>query len=131
MGIRENIETVKRFYAASPADDDSPRVEFFAPDAVWHVPGNNPVSGDYHGVEAITNEISSRMQPLEEWEIEAKHVMGNGDRVVAIVHVKAGRRGQTVRGHGAHAFRFNDEGLIVEAWGFNEDQDAIDELFRA
>jgi hypothetical protein len=33
--------------------------------------------------------------------------------------------------HGGHVFRFDGEGLIAEAWGFTEDQAALDELFRS
>ena len=48
MTVGRNLETIQRFYGAGPALDDSDRLAFFAPDAVWHVPGDNPVSGPYH-----------------------------------------------------------------------------------
>jgi ketosteroid isomerase-like protein len=131
MGVAENIATVKRFYAAGPSDDDSGREQFFAQDAVWHVPGDNPVSGSYRGIEAITSDMSARMQPLDEWSIEPRHVMGNANLVIAIVHLKASRRGISVNTHGGHVFRFNDQGRIVEAWGFTEDQARLDELLSA
>lgn len=73
MGVAENIETVKRFYGARPADEDTQREHFLAPDGVWHVPGDNPVSGQYQGVEAITKSMPGRMQPLDEWRIEPRH----------------------------------------------------------
>jgi len=131
VGVAENIETVRRFYAAGPSDDDSERVDFFAPDALWHVPGDNPVSGPYHGIAAITGEMTTRMQPLDEWHIEPRHVMANGDLVMAICHL-AGRRGdRIVNTHAGHVFRFDDRGRIVEAWGFTEDQERLDELFRS
>jgi uncharacterized protein len=131
MGQAENIERVKRFYDAGPADSDAEREEFFAQDAVWHVPGANPVSGDYRGIAAITNDISARMAPLDRWTLAPRHVMANGNLVVAIVHVEGERRGHAIRGHGAHVFRFDDAGRIVEAWGFNEDQAAVDEMLSA
>lgn len=131
MGQAENIATVKAFYVSSPADRDEPRRQFFADDAVWHVPGDSPVSGDYVGVEAITTEISRRMAPLDRWKLEPRHIMTNGDLVVAIVHVDGERRGHAIRGHGAHVFRFDAAGRIVEAWGFNEDQPAVDAMLSA
>ncbi len=92
MGVAENIEMVTRFYAAGPADDDAERRAFFAPDAAWHVPGDNPVSGTYHGVEAITMEMVERMQPLDEWKIDPRHIMGNQDLVCAVAHLNGSRR---------------------------------------
>jgi hypothetical protein len=74
MGEAENMATVRRFYAAGPSDTDDQRGVFFAPDAVWHVPGANLVSGPYHGIEAITVTMPARMQPLDEWRIEPRHV---------------------------------------------------------
>jgi ketosteroid isomerase-like protein len=131
MGEAENIERVMRFYRAGPADRDEQREQFFAADAVWHVPGANQVSGDYKGVEQIAGEIGRRMQPLERWSLEPRHVMANRDMVVSILHIDGERRGHTLRGHGAHVFRFNEAGLIVEAWGFIEDQAAADAMFDA
>ena len=58
-------------------------------------------------------------------------LMGNDDLVVATVHL-VGRRGQVrVESPGAHVFRFNDAGAIIEAWGFVADQAKLDEVFRA
>jgi ketosteroid isomerase-like protein len=131
MGVTENIETARRFYAVGPSDIDIDRERFFAPDVVWHVPGDNPVSGPYNGFTAIANDMTARMQPLDEWRIEPRHMMGNADMVVAVVHLYGQRRGRSIRTHGAHVFRFDDQGRICEAWGFTEDQAGLDELFRA
>jgi ketosteroid isomerase-like protein len=131
MGVAENMETVKRFYGAGPAGDDTARQSFFAPDAVWHVPGDNPVSGPYHGVQGITVDMPAKMQPLDEWRIDPRHVMGNGDLVVAIVRLHGQRRGRAIKTHGGHVFRFDDQGRIAEAWGFTEEQGELDEFFRA
>ena len=131
MNVERNLETIRRFYVAGPALDDANRLPFFAPDAVWHVPGDNPVSGPYSGPAAITTDISARMEPLDRWEIEVVDVMGNADMVVATVRLRARRRGVEVESNGAHAFRLNAEGQVVEAWGFTADQAGLDELFRA
>ncbi|MEX2547651.1 MAG: hypothetical protein WD830_07655 [Chloroflexota bacterium] len=78
-GSAREIELVQRFYrfyASRPPDRDQVREQSFAPDAIWHVPGDNPVSGDYRGVQEIATQISGRMQPLDSWKIEPRHVMG-------------------------------------------------------
>jgi len=32
---------------------------------------------------------------------------------------------------GAHILRFDEQGHVVESWGFTSDQDALDEFFSA
>ena len=43
---KRNIETAHRIYSSDEAERAN-----IAADIVWHVPGHNPVSGDYHGFE--------------------------------------------------------------------------------
>lgn len=132
MGVAENINLVREFYALGAADDETPsRAATFAPDAVWHVPGNNPVSGQYHGVHAITYDIGARMQPLDDWRIEVVDVMGNADIVVSVAFIVGQRRGRKVNMPGGHVFRFDEQGRIVEAWGYAADQPALDAFFSA
>ncbi|GAB2836294.1 nuclear transport factor 2 family protein [Lentzea nigeriaca] len=131
MSVAENIATVRRFYTAGPADDDTLRHSFARPDVVWHVPGDNPVSGRYEGQAAVFEAIPKAMRPLDEWTIRVDDVMGNADLVVATFHVVA-RRGDTkVETSGAHVFRFDDSGLVAEAWGFAGDQSGLDAVFTA
>ena len=131
MGVQENIELVRRFYDAGPADDDSARRSLFADDAVWHVPGDNPVSGDYVGLASILRDMPARMAPLDGWRLRVVDVLGNADLVVGMVHLTGERRGQTIDTPGAHVFRIGRDGRIAEAWGFTSDQARLDEFFRA
>lgn len=131
MSVEQNIETIRRFYEAGPIDDDSARTSFFAPQAVWHVPGQNPVSGPYRGPEAIRKTMAKRMQPLDAWNLHVEHIMGNEDMVVATVHAVGDRRGRHIDTKGAHVFRLADDGRIAEAWGFTAEQADLDEFFKA
>ncbi len=128
MDEQRNMETVRRFYGAGPSDEDSAREAYFHADAVWHVPGTNQVSGAYRGIVAITQTIPNRMAPLDDWRIELHDVMANDDLVVATVGVRAARDGVSVVTTGAHVFRLDPSGLILEAWGFVKDQAALDGL---
>lgn len=131
MEPADNIAAVKRFYEAGPPDDDVERHRFAASNIVWHVPGDNPVSGDYHGHAAVFGDIPARMRPLDTWRIDVVDVMANADLVVAIVHLVAARGRTRVETDGAHVFRFDGNGRIVEAWGFTADQAGLDDVFRA
>jgi ketosteroid isomerase-like protein len=128
MGVAENIATVRQFYAAGPADDDAARLGYASPDIVWHVPGANRVSGDYRGFDEVFGGIGAAMQPLDVWELDVRDVMGNRDLVVGTVDIRAERYGRRVVTRGGHVFRLDDSARIVEAWGFVEDQSALDAL---
>ena len=121
-----NIETVRRMYTGDNAERAN-----IAADIVWHVPGHNPVSGDYHGFQEYTQLMPSRMAPLTDWRFEVHDVMVNGRYVVATVSLKGERKGKKVDLHSAHIMRINDQGQVVEGWGFTSDQDALDEFFSA
>jgi ketosteroid isomerase-like protein len=123
---KRNIETARRMYTG----DDAERARIAA-NIIWHVPGHNPVSGDYHGFEEYTQLMPSRMAPLTSWSFEVHDVMVNGDHVVATVSLKGERRGKQVDLRGAHIMRMNEQGQVVEGWGFTSDQDALDEFFSA
>lgn len=131
MATSANIEAVRRFYTAGPADDDSARAEFAVPDIVWHVPGDNPVSGRYQGYADVFTTMGERMQPLDEWSIDVREVMANGDMVVAVVHLLGVRGPHRVDSVGAHVFRFAADGRMAEVWGFVDQQSDLDELFRS
>ncbi len=127
MADAENIAAVRRFYEAGPADDDRDRGQFASRDIVWHVPGDNRVSGEYRGAQAVFVTMPASMQPLDRWELSVAEVMGNAGFVAAIVDIRGARYGRSVETRGAHLFRLRD-GLIVEAWGFVDDRTGLDAL---
>jgi ketosteroid isomerase-like protein len=108
---QRNIEIARRLYTGEYAERSN-----IAQDIVWHVPGHNPVSGDYHGFKEYTELMPSRMAPLTRWSFEVHDVMVNGSYVVATVDLKGERKGKTVNLHGAHILRINDDG-----WSFTSD----------
>ncbi len=129
MATPENVDLVREFYRAGPSDDDASRSRFAVPEVVWHVPGDNPVSGRFVGYDQVFSGIGRRMQPLDEWTIEVREVMGNDDMVCSIVDLVAARGDRRVVCGGSHLFRFSSDGRIAEVWGFVGEQAALDELF--
>lgn len=121
-----NIQNVRLMYSG----DETERAAI-ASDIVWHVPGHNPVSGDYHGFEEYTQLMPARMAPLARWDFELENVMVNGAYVVTTWKMQGERKGKQVSLSGAHIMRLNDQGQIAEGWGFTNDQDALDEFFSA
>lgn len=104
--------------------------QVISPDIIWHVPGHNPVSGDYRGRDYF-EVMPGRMAPLDRWFFAVKRVMLNGDHVTTHIHLTGERKGKTISTGGGHILRFDANDQIVEGWGFTEDQDALDAFFAA
>lgn len=126
-------QRVRSMYAAFAAGDTEAYRAAFAEDIVWHVPGDNPVSGAYRGTEEYFGTMVERMDPLDEWRITVNDVLTNETDKAALVafHLTGSRRGRHVDMDGCHVIRLNAEGKIVEGWGFTQNQDALDEFFSA
>lgn len=123
---RRHLAIVRKLYEGDEAERAS-----IAQDIVWHVPGHNPVSGDYHGFDEYTRLMPSRMAPLAVWDFTLENVMVNGDFVMTTFRVQGERRGMAIDMRGGHLMRVSAEGKVVEGWGFAGDQDALDEFFSA
>jgi len=122
---QRNIETVRRMYVGDEAERAS-----IARDIVWHVPGHNPVSGEYHGFVEYTQLMPSRMAPLTHWDFMLGKIMVNGDYVMTTFHLVGERNGKTIDLDGGHLMRLTSDGKIAEGWGFTDNQDALDDFFR-
>ncbi len=123
---RRNIEAVRLMYTG----DESERASITR-DIVWHVPGHNPVSGDYHGFEEYTTLMPERMSPLTRWDFTLEDVMVNGNYVMTTFHLQGERKGKAIELRGGHLMRLTDDGKVAEGWGFADDQDALDDFFSA
>jgi ketosteroid isomerase-like protein len=123
---RMMIEAARRLYGGQDSEFAT-----IAPDIVWHVPGRNPVSGEYRGYEQYTQAMPARMAPLTRWDFELEDVMVNGDMVVTTWRVVGERRGKAIDLRGAHILRINAHGQVVEGWGLANDQDALDDFFAS
>jgi ketosteroid isomerase-like protein len=123
---RRNIQIVRRMYSGDQAERAN-----IATDIVWHVPGHNPVSGDYRGFKEYTELMPSRMAPLTRWDFTPEDIMVNGNHVVATFRLEGERKNNSISLRGAHIMRLNESGQIAEGWGFTSDQDALDRFFSA
>ena len=121
---RRNLHNVRLMYAGDEAERAN-----IARNIVWHVPGHNPVSGDYHGYQEYTELMPSRMAPLDRWDFTLHEVMVNRSYVMATFHLEGERKGFSISIDGGHLMRLDAEGKIVEGWGFTGDQDLLDHFF--
>ena len=126
-------QRVRSMYDAFAAGDTEAYRAAFADNIVWHVPGDNPVSGAYRGTAEYFGTMVERMSPLDEWSITVNDILTNEKDNAALVafRLTGSRKGRHVDMDGCHVIRLNADGRIVEGWGFTQNQDALDEFFSA
>ena len=122
---------VRAVYSAFASGDERTYRAGLAESIVWHVPGDNPVSGAYGGQAEYFEGMIGRMAPLDEWRVDVREVLTNQRDRAALVafHVTGLRRGLSVDLDGFHMVRLDEEGRICEGWGFTRDQAALDAFF--
>ncbi|MEA2221482.1 MAG: uncharacterized protein QOJ35_4108 [Solirubrobacteraceae bacterium] len=117
-----NIDIIRAAYAAF-ADGDIPAVlGVLADDIVWHVPGQNPLSGDYRGREEVLGFFAAMAERSGgTFNITVDRVLGDGAGAVAVLTTERGQRaGMQLDTIAVHVWRF-DEGSAVSFRGYQSD----------
>lgn len=124
------VERLERWLGAYGDRDRHAMKDSLAEDAVWHVGGTHWLSGDYRGRDAILDYFDSvRNETGDSMRLETLEVLANERHGAAFLRVTAERRGRRLDTVVADAFRFGDDGRIVEFWAHSADQAAIDEFW--
>lgn len=126
-----NVTLVNRYLEAGPAGDLDTLREIIHEDVVMHFFGDNPVSGVHRGREdawdRMNEEWGSRNLQFE--IVEVQDVVANDERAWLLMKVRISGPDASVDLNRVDVYRIVD-GRIVELWVYDDDQDAIDELFR-
>src|SRR6266542_3066053 len=126
MAEHPNAELVRKGFDAFVAGDMVWMNEHLHENIVWHNPGNNVLSGDFHGREAVLALFAKTVTYVMP-DLEVHDVVANDDHAVALVNSKIKRHdnGETFESRGVTAFHVaNDQAL--EAWNFFEDEAGLD-----
>lgn len=114
------------FEAFSTGDLDTLQSQFLAEGIVWHVPGKNPLGGEYTGVGQVRNYLSRAIQLSGGTVgIELQDVLANDRHAVALFRSRAERNGRRLDTFDAVIFRIQD-GRLAEAWHRSADPYASD-----
>jgi uncharacterized protein len=111
-----NADVFKRVYDAFTSADMDRLATLIAPDVVWHVPGNNLISGEYTSRDAIFGCFSKIFELSEgSYRPELHDILANDQHTVALLHAAARRGGKTLDQD--HAFVAHVHGgQITELW---------------
>ena len=130
MGATENIDIVRRAYAAFSAGDMDALLALFKPDVVHSVPGSGAISGDHKGPQEVLSLYGS-LASLSDGtvRVELEDVLSDGgNRVVSIHSATATRNGVTRTTREALLITI-DDGKVASIQDFFADIDAEDKFW--
>jgi uncharacterized protein len=131
MGAAENLDIVRRGYAAFSAGDMDTLTALFKPDIVHSVPGTNQLAGDHKGTQEVLTMYGSIFELSDGTaNIELEDVLSDGaDRVIAIHKSTATRNGVTRSARDALLFTI-ENGKVASIQDFFADLAEEDNFWK-
>jgi hypothetical protein len=130
MTDHPNLEIARAGYEAFARGDMEAVSKVFSDDIVWHSGGNNILTGDYEGKEAVFGFFGALMQETGgTYSNDVHDMLANDDHGVALVTASATRGDKSYEGNAVHVFHMRDA-QMTEFWSFLEDQNLFDEFFN-
>lgn len=130
MAEHQNVERARKGYEAFKTGDLETMKDLFSDDIVWHVGGNNSLTGDYKGQEDVFNLFGRLMQETDSTlNNEVHDILGNDTHVSALVHVTAKRGNKTLDTNSVQVFHINSNGNVTESWTFVEEADTWNDFW--
>ena len=125
-----NEELAREAAAAfQQGDMDALRDKYLAADTRWHVPGRNPIAGDYQGVDQVLGLFGKIFELTDgTYRIEVHDVVANDEHVVSLLTARAERAGKQLTANQTLVSHFAD-GKFHEVWVQQADPYALDEFF--
>jgi uncharacterized protein len=124
-----NEEIVRSGFDAFAKGDVDTLRQLFDQDAVWHVPGRSPLSGDHRGMDAILGFLARTMELTGgTFRAEVHDVVANDEHAVAIYVTRGEREGRTLESRDVLVSHIRN-GKLAEAWLLSADLYAVDEFF--
>ncbi len=122
MADHPNAILLRNGYEAFGKGDMATITELFSEDVVWHLPGNNQLSGVHRGKDAVfaifakTTQLSGGT-----FKIDVHDVLANEQHAVALTRATASRQGNTFDSLDTDVYHVSG-GKVTEWWSFAEDQ---------
>ena len=124
-----NEEIVRSGFDAFAKGDVDTLRQLFDQDAVWHVPGRSPLSGDHRGMDAILGFLARTMELTGgTFRAEVHDVVANDEHAVAIYVTRGERERRTLESRDVLVSHIRN-GKLTEAWLLSTDLYAVDEFF--
>ncbi len=129
MADHPNATLLRKGYEAFGAGDMATITELFREDVVWHLAGNNPLSGVHRGRDAVFA-IFARTTQLSggTFKVDVHDVLANDEHAVALTRATASRGGKQYDSLDTDVYHVSG-GKVTEFWSFAEDTKKADEFW--
>ena len=126
MGEAPSVARVREALAAYNRGDVDAMRPFLAPDIVWHVGGDHPLSGDYRGRDAVLAYVAKVME-LTGGTLKAEplDILVSDRHAGPFQRTTGERNGKKLDVVLAQAVELDADGLWVEYWALGDDQDRV------
>ena len=129
MAEHPNAALLRKGYEAFARGDIAALTDMFAEDMVWHVPGNNLISGEHKGRDAVFAVFAKTMELTGgTFKIDLHDIVANDEHTVSLSRASASRQGKQLDLRGADIYHIRN-GKVTEWWSFVEDQRLDDEFW--
>jgi len=110
--------------------DDTAVREMLAPGVIWHIPGDNAISGDYHGIAEVVDYFRRRrdLAGATLQLVPGEILVGPGDHVASRADGAATLNGRQRTWSTVGLYRITD-GKVAECWLLPLAQRAFDEIW--
>ena len=121
-------DIVRRGYRAFGEGDMETLGSLYMPDVVQRIPGNNPMSGEYQGLDAVMGLYAKLFESSGgTFSVDLKSVKTEGDKVVTVHGATAEREGKTLDVDESIEFSFS--GDKISALDVTYPDEAVEDAF--
>jgi hypothetical protein len=129
MSVHPNVEQLQRGYKAFGDGDMDVLAEIIPENAVWHVGGNNQLTGDYRGRDAIFGYFAKLMELSNgTFKADLIHAIADDHFACALQRSTATANGVDYDATDVLIDRM-ENGVAVETWLYVEDAAKLDRMF--
>ncbi|MEM1102532.1 MAG: nuclear transport factor 2 family protein [Pseudomonadota bacterium] len=123
-----NARLLREAHESFQRGDMEKLFSIFAPDMIWRVPGNNRLSGVYHGPEKIKENFKILQETVDSYWAYPLDYFGSDDHVALVALVRAKRGDRILEEKECLLFSVKD-GRLTECWHLALDAEKWDEFF--
>jgi uncharacterized protein len=128
---QRNVEMTRKGYQAFNEGHIEDAMETIHDDIVWHVGGDNPLTGEYQGKHAVLDFFMKFGQLTGgTYEADIHDILASEDHTVVLGTSTATRHDKTRTSRFVDVIHPASDGRAKEFWRFVEDQAADDEFLK-
>lgn len=124
-----NEDLLRKGFEAFAKGDIETVQGLFADDIVWHVGGNNQLSGDYKGKQEVVGWLAKNAELTGgTLKVEPHDILANDEHVVALITATGQREGKSLSDNACQVHHVSG-GKVTEVWLHAGDQKAVDDFW--